>query len=599
MSVHTETAPAPTGAMSHRQVMEAFYGILLGMLVSILATSIVSSSLPRIITDLKGSQSSFTWVVTATLLTTTVTTPIWGKLADLVDRKLLIQLALGISMVSAVLAGISQSTGELIATRALQGIGAGGLTALSTILLADIISPRDRGRYMGLLGGIMGLGMVGGPLLGGVITDSIGWRWNFFVGLPFTLAAILVLQRTLRLPALKRRTVRIDYWGAALISIGVALLLLWVTFAGNDFAWASWQTAAMVGGALVILAVAVRVESRATEPIIPLHLFRNRTLVLSVVASIGVGVSMFGTSVFLSQYMQVARGRTPTESGLLTIPMVLGVFVSSTLSGRTISNTGHYKRFMIAGASILTVGLGLMGTIRYDTSFVLVGLYMLVLGAGVGMLMQNLVLAVQNTLHFTEIGSGTATVAFFRSLGGAIGVSALGAVLASRVRTLVLDGLAGLGIDPSALGGGVNTLPNLATLPAPVRQVVEASYGQAIADLFLIGVPLALVTLVAVCFLQEVPLGRKSAIEQRLAAEQGVASHDLAGEQHVAAGEQHMAAGEQHVAAGSATAQVGSGRHPVDGPDSRTVDGRPDAAPGDGTDEEHLGVGARSGRRRD
>lgn len=511
-------AGEPAG-MTHREVLESLSGILLGMFVSILATSVVSSSLPRIITDLHGAQSAFTWVVTATLLTTTVSTPVWGKLADLVDRKLLIQLALVISVVSAALAGLSHNVGMLIGMRALQGIGAGGLTALGTVLIADIISPRERGRYMGYMGAVMGVGMVGGPLLGGVITDSsLGWRWNFFIGLPFAVAAIIVLQRTLHLPPLVKRKVTIDYAGATLISVGIALLLLWITFAGHSFDWASWQTAAMVGGSVVLLALAVWVESRATEPILPLHLFRNRTLVLSVIGSVAVGIAMFGTSVFISQYMQLARGKTPTESGLLTIPMILGVMVSSTVVGRIISSTGRYKRFMVAGAILLTVGLALMGTIHYDTSFVLVALYMVVLGSGVGMLMQNLVLAVQNTLDVSEIGSGTASVAFFRTLGGAVGVSALGAVLTNRVSDLLVKGLAAIGIDPSALGGtgGTSRLPDLTTLPAPVRTVVEQAFGDAVADLFLLAAPIALVSLVTVLLMKEVPLGNRSGIQQRL-----------------------------------------------------------------------------------
>jgi EmrB/QacA subfamily drug resistance transporter len=505
--------------MTHREVLEALSGILLGMFVSILATSVVSSSLPRIITDLKGTQSAFTWVVTATLLTTTISTPIWGKLADLVNRKLLIQLALVISVVSAALAGFSHNTEMLIGMRALQGIGAGGLTALGTVLIADIISPRERGRYMGLMGAVMGVAMVGGPLLGGVLTDSaLGWRWNFFVGLPFAVAAIIVLQRTLHLPKLERREVRIDYLGATLISVGIAGLLLWITFAGDKFAWLSGTSIAWIGISLVVLAAAVWAETRAAEPIIPLHLFRNRTLVLSVVGSVAVGIAMFGTSVFIGQYMQLARGKTPTESGLLTIPMILGLMVSSTLSGRVISRTGRYKRFMIAGAVMLTGGLALMGTIHYDTDFVLVALYMAILGAGVGMLMQNLVLAVQNTLDIREIGSGTSSVAFFRTLGGAIGVSALGAVLAARSQDLIASGLAKLGIDASATGSS-GALPDLKTLPASVRVVVEKAMGDSIADLFLIAAPIALVSLVAVLLLKEVPLGTRSGIEQRLAVD--------------------------------------------------------------------------------
>lgn len=513
-----DRGPAP--AMNHRQVMEALSGILLGMFVSILATSVVSSSLPKIVSDLKGSQSSYTWVVTATLLTTTITTPIWGKLADLVNRKLLIQLALVISVLSSAAAGFSQTVGFLISMRALQGIGAGGLTALATVLMADILSPRERGRYMGLMGGIMGIGMVGGPLLGGVITDSLTWHWNFFVGLPFAVAAIIVLQRTLHLPQLARKVVNIDYWGAALISVGIASLLLWVTFAGDKFDWISWQTAAMVIGAVVVLAIAVVVENKVADPIIPMHLFKNRTVVLSVIASVAVGVAMFGTSVFLSQYMQVARGKTPTQSGLLTIPMILGLFLSSTIAGRFITKYGRYKGFMVAGGVLLTAGLALMGTIRYDTSFLLVGLFMFVMGAGVGMLMQNLVLAVQNILDVSETGSGTATVAFFRTLGGAIGVSALGAVLGNRITSYITDGLVSAGVDPAALGGGTTSVPDVSTLPEPVKTIVESSYGHGIADLFLYAVPLGVIALVAVLFLKEVPLGRRSGVEQLLDQEQ-------------------------------------------------------------------------------
>lgn len=512
-------APAPAPRMSHREVLEALSGILLGMFVSILATSVVSSSLPRIITDLGGSQSAFTWVVTATLLTTTVSTPLWGKLADLVDRKLLIQLALVVSVVAAALAGLAQSTSMLIAMRALQGVGAGGLTALGTVLIADIISPRERGRYMGLMGAVMGVGMVGGPLIGGVITDTAGWRWNFFIGLPFAIAAIVVLQRTLRLPAVARRTVRIDWAGAVLLSAGVTLLLLWVTFAGSSFDRVSWPSAAMLGGAVALLAVTVLVERRAAEPIIPLGLFRNRTVVLAVVASVAVGVALFGTQVFLSQYMQLARGRTPTESGLLTVPMVVGMLLSSTLSGRAISVTGRYKRFMVAGAVLLVAGLGLMGTIDETTSFVVVGAYLLVTGVGVGMLMQNLVLAAQNTLPLRDVGAGTAMVAFFRTLGGTIGVSALGALLSSRVGTLTADGLAGIGVDPGALAGtgsGTTSLPDLATLPGPVRTVVEHAFGVGVAELFLVGAPVALLALVAVLLLREVPLGDRSNLDRLL-----------------------------------------------------------------------------------
>jgi EmrB/QacA subfamily drug resistance transporter len=503
--------------MTHCQVLEALSGIILGMFVALLAATITSTSMPRIVSDLGGSQHAYTWVVTATLLTQTVSTPLWGKFADLFNRKMLVQLALVITVLSAAAAGLSQNMGMLIGFRAVQGVGAGGLMALATVLVADIVSPRERGRYMGLIGGFMAISQVGGPLLGGVITDSpLGWRWNFFVGVPFAIAAIVVLQKTLHLPARPHRTVRIDYWGAAFISLGVALLLLWVTFAGDQFAWGSWQTAAMVGGAVASLVAAMLVERVVAEPIIPLHLFANRTFVLAVIGSIAVGVAMFGTAVFLSQYLQLARGKTPTESGLLTIPMVVGTMLAGIVFGRIISKTGRYKAIMVGGAVVFIAALVGMSTIDAHTSFVLISVYLFGLGLSVGALMQNLVLATQNTLHVNEMGSGTSAVAFFRSLGGAVGVSALGAVLAHTVKEDIASGLARLGVPADVMGGSAAAVPDLSQVPGPVRTVIEDAYADGIAQIFLIAVPMAVIALVCVIFLKEIPLGTRSGVEQLL-----------------------------------------------------------------------------------
>ena len=296
-------------------------------------------------------------MVTATLLTTTISTPIWGKLADLVDRKLLLQLSLAIFVIASALAGFSQDTEMLITMRVLQGIGAGGITALSQVVIADIISPRERGKYMGLMGAIMAVGMVGGPLIGGFITDTIGWRWNFFVALPFAVVAIWLIQRTLHLPELAKRKVKIDYFGIILLSAGVSLLLIWVSMAGTNFEWASPTTAWMVGGSVLSLIAFVVVEIRATEPLINLGLFKNATFTLAVIASLSVGVTMFGTSVFLSQYMIMARGATATSAGLMTLPMMAGVLVISTVAGAMISRFGKWKAFVVAGSIMQTIGL--------------------------------------------------------------------------------------------------------------------------------------------------------------------------------------------------------------------------------------------------
>ena len=522
----SEPQASASGKMSHRQVLEALSGLLLGMFVSILAGTVVSTSLPKIISDLKGDQTAYTWVVVATLLATTVTTPIWGKLADLFNRKLLIQLSLAIFVIGSALAGFSQDTSMLIGFRVLQGVGAGGLTALSQVIMADIISPRERGKYMGIFGAIMAIGTVGGPLIGGVLTDSVGWRWNFYIGVPFAILAIILLQTTLHLPRRPKQKGSIDYLGAVLIAAGVSILLIWVSLAGQkgQFEWASATSFWMVAGAAAALIAAVLVELKVKEPVIPLRLFKNRTFTFSVIASISVGVAMFGTSVFLGQYMQLARGATPTQSGLLTLPMIAGLLVSSVVIGQIISRTGKWKSYMVVGSILLIVGLVLMGTIDYDTNYVVLSIYMFVLGAGVGMVMQNLVLIVQNVVAPAEMGAASAAVTFFRSLGGTAGVSVLGSVLGTQVANHIADksqeltsaimklGPAGAALAKSLQSG---TIPNVASLPQSVRVIVESAYGQSVAFVFLVAAPLAIITLVAVCLLPNTKLGTKTTIERQ------------------------------------------------------------------------------------
>ncbi|WP_436774720.1 MDR family MFS transporter [Yinghuangia sp. YIM S09857] len=486
--------------MSHRRIMEALSGLLLGMFVAILSSTIVSTALPRIIGDLGGGQSAYTWVVTATLLAMTCTTPIWGKLSDLFSKKLLVQLALTIYVVGSMLAGLAQSAGMLIGFRVIQGIGVGGLTALAQVIMAAMISPRERGRYTGYLGATFALATVGGPLIGGVIVDSaLGWRGCFYVGVPFAVVALVILQKTLHLPVVRREGVRIDYLGATLISGGVALLLIWVTLAGEQYDWVSWQTGAMIGGALVLLGLAVAVERRAAEPVIPLWLFRDRTIVLAVLGSLAVGLAMMGASVFLSQYFQIARGKSPTVSGLMTMPMILGLALTSTVVGRLITATGRWKRYLVGGGVALTAGLVLMGTARYDTNLVLLGGFMFLVGVGVGALQQNLVLAVQNAVPLHQLGAASSIVAFFRSLGGAVGVSILGAVMSHRVAGYLADG----GVGGGGAGGGI---PDVRHLPPGVRDVVESAYGHAIGDIFLVAAPFGLMALLAVLLIKEKPL---------------------------------------------------------------------------------------------
>ncbi|MGX5772497.1 MDR family MFS transporter [Microbacterium trichothecenolyticum] len=521
----------------HRQVLQALTGLLLGMFVSMLASTVVSTSLPVIVHDLGGDQAAFTWVVTATLLTTAISTPIWGKLADLFNRKLLIQIAIVIFVLATAAAGFSQEPGTLIAFRAVQGIGAGGLAALSQVIMADIISPRERGRYMGLFGAVMAVATVGGPLLGGFITDTIDWRWNFFIALPFAVAALIMMQRTLHLPPRPKTKARIDYFGIVLLSTSVSLLLIWVTNAGKDYDWWSTETILMVGGALLAAVLFIIVELRSAEPLVPLTMFRNRTFTLAVIASISIGIAMFGTSVFLSQYMQLARGATPTEAGLMTIPMIGGLLLASIVIGGLVTRTGHWKPYLIVGGVLLIAGSYLLSTIHYDTNFVLVSLYMFLLGAGVGMTMQNLVLIVQNTANPSEIGVASSGVTFFRSLGGTIGVSVMGAALATSATNLFTErkddigaALMALGEKGAAIGQQLasGTIPQVSTLPESIRVIVEDIYAQAIAHSFLIAVPLAVISLIAIIFLPNKPLTRMTTSERVQASEADLATVSVA-----------------------------------------------------------------------
>ncbi|MFB6438618.1 MFS transporter [Streptomyces sp. NPDC056411] len=514
---HAASHGAP---MTHRQIMEALSGLLLGMFVAILSSTIVSNALPEIIHDLDGGQSAYTWVVTASLLAMTATTPLWGKLSDLFSKKLLVQFALVIYVAGSVVAGLSQNTGMLIACRVVQGIGVGGLSALAQIVMAAMISPRERGRYSGYLGATFAVATVGGPLLGGVITDTdwLGWRWCFYVGVPFAVIALIVLQKTLKLPVVKREGVKVDWAGAFFISAAVSLLLVWVTLAGDKYDWMSWQTAAMVGGAVVLGALFILVETKAAEPIIPLRLFRNKTITLASLASLFVGVAMFTGTVFFSQYFQLARGKSPTMSGVMTIPMIGGLFISSTVSGQIITKTGRWKAWLVSGGVLVTAGLGLLGTIRYDTEYWHIAIFMALMGLGIGMMMQNLVLATQNQVAPEDLGSASSVVTFFRSLGGAVGVSALGAVLANRVTDYVKDGLAELGPKGAKAAahaaGNSGGIPDLDALPAPLRTVMESAYGHGVADVFLFAAPCALLAFLFTLFIKEVALKSHGSMAQ-------------------------------------------------------------------------------------
>ncbi|MFI6096203.1 MDR family MFS transporter [Lentzea sp. NPDC051213] len=504
---------APPPVHSKRDVVQAMSGLMLGMFVAILAGTVVSNALPRIVAELKGSQSIFAWIVTVELLAMTATVPLWGKLADLYSRKLLIQASLGLFVAGSLIAGFSQNIEMLIVSRVVQGLGAGGVTALATIVMAAMIPPRELGRYSGLFGAVFGVGTVAGPLIGGLLVDTswLGWRWCFFIGVPFSLAAIWLLQRTLHLPVVRKDNVKIDYLGAFLIVSGVSTLLIWSSLAGQKFDWWSGWTALLVTVGVLLLVAAVRVEATAHDPIVPLSIFRNRTVSLATIASALVGVAMFGGTVFLSQYFQLSLGKTPTQAGLLGLPLIFGLLISSTVAGQLITKYGKWKAFLVAGGVTMVGGMLLLSTITAQTTVFMVSVHMFVLGVGVGLLMQNLVLAAQNDVPAKDLGTTTSTLTFFRSLGGAIGVSALGAVLATKVSSLTAEKF-----GPVASGG--DAVPDISVLPPEIKAVIADIYATATAEIFLVGAPFAVLALLAVAFIKEKPLKEQSG-DDRLAAE--------------------------------------------------------------------------------
>ncbi|WP_138416402.1 MDR family MFS transporter [Sinomonas gamaensis] len=495
--------------MSHRQILEALTGLLAAFFTAILSSTIVSNALPTIMADLKGTQTDFAWVITAALLANAVTVPIWGKLADLFNKKLLTQLNIVIFVVGSVVAGFSQDIPSMIGARVVQGIGMGGLTALAQAIIGTMIPPRERGKYSGYMGAVLAVGTAGGPLLGGFIVDSpLGWRWTFFVCVPLAVISLFLIQATLKIKHV-RRPAKIDWLGTVLLTASVSTLLIWVSFAGKAdyFDWWSWQTLAMVGGAVVGLILLLVVEAKVAQPIIPLKIVAERTTALSIVASAAIGVAMFASSSFIGQYFQVARGATPTEAGLLTLPMIAGNFIGSVASGQLITRFGKWKRFLILGSALTVVGMVLLGTIDHTTELWLTGIYMAVLGLGLGMTMQNLVLGVQNTVRAADIGSASSTVAFFRSVFGAVGVSVLGAVLNNRSTDLISSGLASHGIKVPA-GSSTGASMDIKDMPGPIAEIVRGAFGDASAQAFLIAGIIAIVSLIAVLFIKEVPLRR-------------------------------------------------------------------------------------------
>ncbi|WP_329429429.1 MFS transporter [Streptosporangium sp. NBC_01495] len=522
--IQAEAAPRFT----HRQVLEILAGLMLAMLTSMISTSVVGTALPTIVGTL-GGQEQLAWVAGATLLTMTASTPIWGKLSDLYGRKLMFQVSLVVFVLSSIAAGFSQDMGQLIAARALQGIGAGGLAALPQIILGDVVEPRERGRYSGYIGAVFGVSTVAGPLLGGFIVDNMSWRWTFWFCVPLAVVAFVVIQKVLKLPLVRRDT-KVDWWGATFITGGTTALMLLLSLGGKEFDWNSAWTYGLGALSLAMFGLTVVAERRAADPILPPHLFRDRTFVLTSVASLLVGAAMFGALMFLPQYLQIVKGMSPTASGLMTLPLVLGLLTSSILTGRFVSRTGRWKIFPVVGMLLVALGLFLLSRLHVDSSLVIIGLDNAVLGIGLGASMQILILAAQNAVTRANLASATSGVSFFRSLGGAVGVAAFGAILSNRL-TSELVSLAKAANLPLS-GGAVPSLGSpeaIHALPAPILEIILEAFTRAMSAVFVVGVPIAVLAAVAALMLKEIPLRSARAATPAAPADPVTASPVIAG----------------------------------------------------------------------
>jgi EmrB/QacA subfamily drug resistance transporter len=490
--------------MPKRELYFVFGALMLGMLLAALDSTIVSTALPTIVGDLHGA-SHLSWVVVAYLLSSTVSTPLWGKLGDLHGRKIYFQAAIVLFLIGSMLCGVAHSMLELILFRALQGIGGGGLMVGAQSIIADIVPPRERGRYAGFFGATFGAATVLGPLLGGVIVEYWSWRWIFFVNLPFGIAALIVTAAVL--PAAGARVAHvIDYAGIIMLTVSASALILFTSLGGTSFAWGSIKSIGLLVIGLASGVVFWIIERRSSEPVLAPRLFRNRVFTSASAIGFVVGFAMFGALTYLPVYFQLVRGVSPTSSGLRLLPMMIGLFGASIIVGQLVSKGRPYRPFPIAGTAVMTVGLGLIGTIGVATSEVTLGIFMFILGTGIGLVMQILVTAVQNAVGHEDLGAATAGANFFRSIGGSFGTAVFGALYVNELPRHLASGLKGHPLTTRLLAPALWTPKNLRHLPLAELTIILHAISGTIDDIYRFAVPIGVLAVILSLTLPEVTL---------------------------------------------------------------------------------------------
>jgi EmrB/QacA subfamily drug resistance transporter len=501
--------PDSNGYLSHKQILVVMGGLMTGMFLAALDQSIVGTALPRITSEL-GGLDKLSWVVTAYMLTATASTPLWGKISDLYGRKLLFQIAIITFVAGSLLAGFSQDIEQLIGFRAIQGLGGGGLMSLALAVIGDIIPPRERGRYQGYFAAVFGTSSVLGPVLGGFFADGPGWQWIFFINVPIGLVALVITSAALKMQHVRREH-SIDYLGAALVVGSVSSFLLYTAWAGPDLGWGSGTGIGLLVAGVVLAVAFVLVELRATEPIIPMRLFRNSIFSIANLFGFLIGIAMFGSMIFIPVYLQVVDGMSPTRSGLAMLPMVVGIFSTSIAAGQMMSRNGRYKIYPILGASVVILALVMLSQLTATSPYWYAGLSMYVLGAGLGFTMQILITVVQNSVERSDIGVATSSVTFFRQMGGSFGTALFGAILSSRLAVHIAEAMANA---PSGSGGAkvgdvANNVQAIKALPEPIHSLITGAFSASLHDVFLSAVPLVAIALLVSFFLKEKPLATR------------------------------------------------------------------------------------------